>query len=284
MKRTLQSTLQRALQSKLDLRSRWTLVTGASSGLGLEMARAIARDHGGNVVLVARRRDRLEALAQELRTRHGVQVACIVADLSRPEDVERVYTEATHGRVLHGAILNAGVTYWGEAMKLEAGAFQSLLDTNVTSMVRLSSRVLPHLVEHRAPGGAGGGVMLISSVAAFIPVPYQAAYSGTKAFILGYGQALAQELRASGVSVTVFAPGGISTELLENSGLSRRFKAGDLGVMTAEQCAGHALRAFVRRKALAVPGLLNQTLALASRLLPRALLAQRTAALYRPER
>ncbi|WNG19679.1 SDR family NAD(P)-dependent oxidoreductase [Cystobacter fuscus] len=272
----------------IELRSRWTLVTGASSGLGLEMARAIARDHGGNVVLVARRKDRLETLCEELRTRHGVQAAFIVADLSRPEDVERVFAEATRERVLHGAILNAGVTYWGEAMKLDWDAFQALLNTNVTSMVRLSSLLLPHLVEQAgAQGGARGGaagLMLISSVAAFIPVPYQAAYSGTKAFILSYGQALAQELRHTGVSVTVFAPGGISTELLENSGLSRRFKAGDLGVMTAAQCATHAVRAFVQRKELSVPGLLNQTLALASRLLPRGLLAQRTAAMYRPER
>jgi short-subunit dehydrogenase len=267
----------------IDLRSRWTLVTGASSGLGLEMARAIARDHGGNVVLVARRQERLEALCEELRTRHGVQAAFIVADLSRPEDVERVFAEATRERVLHGAILNAGVTYWGEAMKLDWDAFQALLNTNVTSMVRLSSLLLPHLIE-QAGGARGGaaGLMLISSVAAFIPVPYQAAYSGTKAFILSYGQALAQELRHSGVSVTVFAPGGISTELLENSGLSRRFKAGDLGMMTAAQCATHAVRAFVQRKQLSVPGLLNQTLTLAARLLPRGLLAQRTAAMYRP--
>jgi uncharacterized protein len=266
------------MNRRIDLRSRWTLVTGASSGLGLEMARTIARDHGGNVVVVARRRERLEALCEELHTRHGVQAAFIVADLSRPEDVERVFAEATRERTLQGAILNAGVTYWGEAMQLDPAAFQILLDTNVTSMVRLSGLLLPHLVENRT----GGGLMLISSVAAFIPVPYQAAYSGTKAFILSYGQALAQELRPRDVSVTVFAPGGITTELLESSGLSRRFKAGDVGMMTAAQCATLALRAFVQRKELSVPGLLNQTLALAARLLPRGLLAQRTAAMYRP--
>lgn len=262
----------------LELRARWTLVTGASSGLGQEMARSIARDHGGHVLLVARRRDKLEALAEELRSRHGVQAACIVADLSRPEDVERVYTEATQGRDVHAVILNAGVTYWGEALKLDWSAFQAMLDTNVTSMVRLSTLFARHFVERRTEGG----LLLVSSVAAFIPVPYQAAYSGTKAFITSYGQALAQEVRAQGVSVTVFAPGGIATELLEKSGMSSRFKAGDLGVMSAEECAAHALRAFVHRKELYVPGLINQTLTLAARLLPRGFLAQRTAAMYRP--
>lgn len=230
------------------------------------------------MLLVARRRDKLEALAEELRSRHGVQAACIVADLSRPEDVERVYTEATQGREVHAVVLNAGVTYWGEALKLDWSAFQAMLDTNVTSMVRLSTLFAQHFVERHIEGG----LLLISSVAAFIPVPYQAAYSGTKAFITSYGQALGQEVRSQGVSVTVFAPGGIATELLEKSGMSTRFKAGDVGMMSAGECAAHALRAFVHRKELSVPGLVNQTLALAARLLPRGFLAQRTAAMYRP--
>jgi uncharacterized protein len=263
---------------KLELRGRWTLVTGASSGLGLEMARAIAREHGGHVLGVARRRDRLEALVEELRGRHGVRAEGLVADLSRPEDVERVFAEATQGRQLHAALLNAGVTYWGEAVKLDARAFQAMLDTNVTSVVRLSSLLAPHL----AANGTGGGLLFVSSVAGLIPVPYQAAYSGTKAFVLGYGQALAEELRPAGVSVTVFAPGGIATEMLEHSGLGLRFKAGDVGMMSAEACARHALRAFTGRQGVCVPGLLNQTLALAARVLPRGLLARRTATLYRP--
>ena len=267
------------MSQMLELRGRWTLVTGASSGLGVELARSIARDHGGHVFLVARRRDRLEALCEELRSRHGVQAACLSADLSRPEDVERVFTEATRERDIHAVILNAGVTYWGEALKQGWSDFQAMLDTNVTSLVRLSTLFLPYLIERETRGG----LLLVSSVGGLMPVPYQAAYSGTKAFVTSYGQALAQEVRPTGVSVTVFAPGGISTEMLERTGLSNRFKAGDLGMMTPEQCATHALRAFMHRKELSVPGLLNQTLALAARVLPRGFLAQRTAAIYRPD-
>ncbi|QRO00263.1 SDR family NAD(P)-dependent oxidoreductase [Archangium violaceum] len=267
------------MSQKLELRGKWTLVTGASSGLGVEIARSIARDHGGNVLVVARRRDRLEALCEELRSRHGVQAACITADLSRPEDVERVFTEATHERDIHAVVFNAGVTYWGEALKLGWSEFQAMLNTNVTSMVRLSTLFMSYLVER----GTKGGLMLVSSMASIIPVPYQAAYSGTKAFVTSYGQALAQEVRHTGVSVTVFVPGGISTEMLDRTGLSNRFKAGELGMMTAEQASAHAVRAFIHRRELYVPGLLNQTLALAARMLPRGFLAQRTAALYRPE-
>jgi hypothetical protein len=154
-----------------------------------------------------------------------------------------------------------------------------MLDTNVTSLVRLSTLFLPYLIERETRGG----LLLVSSVGGLMPVPYQAAYSGTKAFVTSYGQALAQEVRPTGVSVTVFAPGGISTEMLERTGLSNRFKAGDVGMMTPEQCATHALRAFMHRKELSIPGLLNQTLALAARVLPRGFLAQRTAAIYRPD-
>jgi hypothetical protein len=267
------------MNQTLELRGRWTLITGASSGLGVELARHIAKEQGGHVVLVARRRDRLETLAEELRSRYGVRTACVTADLSRPEDVERLFTEATTGRDIHAVILNAGVTYWGEAMKLGWSDFQAMLDTNVTSLVRLSTLFVPYLLER----GTHGGLMFVSSVAGLIPVPYQAAYSGTKAFVTSYGQCLAQELRPKGLSVTVFAPGGISTDMLVSAGLSNRFKAGDIGVMSPEACAAHAVRAFMRRKTLYVPGLVNQGLALAARVLPRGFLAQRTAAIYRPE-
>jgi uncharacterized protein len=125
--------------------------------------------------------------------------------------------------------------------------------------------------------------MLVSSVGGLMPMPLQAVYGGTKAFVTRFGQALDVELRPKGVSVTVFAPGGVATELLEVSGLDRKFKAGSLGVMPVERCAKEAVAALVQRRGLTVPGVLNQALALSTRLLPRGFLAQRTAALYKVE-
>ena len=252
----------------MNFRGRWALVTGASSGLGLAMAHCLARDYGANVVAVARRADRLASLQAELTSRYGVQVVSIVADLTQPTDVTRIFETATAGRDLYAAILNAGVTFYGQVLEQDPATFDAMLSTNVTSVVRLSQLFSRYLADR----AEGGGLMLVSSVASFAPIPFQTTYAATKSFVTSFGGGLAQELRDRNVSVTVFAPGGIATEMLELSGLSAKFKAGDLGVMDAETCARLALRAFARRRALYVPGALNKVLALAMKVVPSRLM------------
>jgi uncharacterized protein len=261
---------------ELSLQGRFTLVTGASAGLGREMARQIARRHGGHLVLVARRRERLDELAKELEG-HGAQVVCIAADLSKPDDVERVFEEATRGRAIHGAILNAGVTYFGHHLELHPNEQHAILSTNVMSVVRLSQLFLRHQIE-KSPGG---GVMAISSMAGAVPTPYQAMYSGTKAFLNQYGVALAEEVRGRDVSMTVFCPGGIATEMLEKAGYAHKFKKGDFGVMDADVCARLALDAFVSRRSFAVPGAIYRLGDLLQRLVPRSILASFQAQVFK---
>ena len=253
----------------LSLAGKYTLVTGASSGLGLEMARIVARDHKGNLVLVARRRDRLDALADELRTKHGVDVVCIAADMTLQADVERTFNESTAGRTLHAAILNAGVTYFGEALDQSFDDFQRLLATNVSSVVYLAQRYLTHQIA----AGTHGGVMLVSSVAGTTPTTYQATYCGTKAFLNNYGLALGEEIAGRGVSLSVFVPGGIATEMGEKSGTGRKFKRGDIGMMEADVCARAALDGFVSRRRFIIPGALNQLNDLLLRFTPRTMAA-----------
>lgn len=273
------------MAKRLQLRSRWVLVTGASSGLGLEMARVLAREHGANLVLVARRRERLDALAAELQRAHGVEAVALTADLATDGAAEAVLAGATAGgRRLSAVVLNAGVTYYGDALAQDPAALQALVRTNVLGMVDLASRAARHFIQTLEEGGEPGALLLVSSVGGLMPLPYQAAYGASKAFITSYGLSLGEELRGRGVSVTVFAPGGIATELLELSGLDAKFKAGQLGVMEAPACAARAVEALVQRRALVVPGFLNQALAAVPRLLPRRFLASRVAAIYRPAR
>jgi short-subunit dehydrogenase len=261
---------------KLSLQGKYTLITGASSGLGLEMARHVAKDHKGNLVLVARRLDRLEALAVELRA-HGVAVACIQADMTRREDVTRTFEEATRDRAVHAAILNAGVTYFGRAIEHDFEDFERMLATNVTSVVWLAQRFAQHILD-RAPGG---GVMIVSSLAGTTPTTFQAAYSGTKGFLNNFGMAFAEELAEHDMSLTTFVPGGIATEMGDKSGISRKFKKGDVGMMDADACARIAVDGFVRRKRFVVPGALNQLNDFVLRFTPRAVAVAMTAKLYR---
>jgi uncharacterized protein len=262
------------MTTAMSFESRWVLVTGASSGLGLELARQLARDHKANLVLVARRAERLAALKSELESKHGVSVHTIVADLSRESDVQRVFTETIEQRQLYGVILNAGITHFGEHFDLSWADFKAMIDTNVTSVAQLTHLFVPYLLEQKQ----GGGVMLVASMAGVTPVPYQSAYSGTKAFLVGFGHSLWHELRGRDVSITTFVPGGIATEMSDNAGLTEPFAA---FLQTAEACARDALFAFQRRKHTYVPGAVNQAGVLIGKLLPRSLMVGQVAAQYR---
>jgi uncharacterized protein len=257
----------------MDFRSRWVLVTGASSGLGYEMARQFALEHGANVIAVARRASRLEALKRELESRAGVKVETISADLAKLDDVERVFREATAKGPLYAAVLNAGVTHFGEYHELSWADFQTMLATNVTGVVRLTTLLLPYL-EQRAEGG---GLMIVSSLAGLQPVPYQTAYSATKAFLVAFGCGLWHETRDRGVSVTTFIPGGIKTEVTS----SERFGPLTGWLMPVEPCAREGIQAFGKRRYLHVPGAFTRVGSAFLDLLPRRFVASRLAATYR---
>jgi short-subunit dehydrogenase len=257
----------------LELKQRWILVTGASSGLGREMARQLVQRHAANLVIVARRKDKLEELATELEQSHSASVRVIAADLSREGEAERVFEEATRAVALHGAILNAGVTHFGNWDELGWDEFQKMLALNVTSVVRLTTLLLPYL-EQRSENG---GLMLVSSMAGMMPIPYQSAYSATKAFLVNFGCSLHHEMHPRGVSVTTFVPGGIQTEMTAG----QRFNDLRAWLMPVDRCALEAITAFRRRAYLHCPGITNRFGSVLSRLLPQRLFIAQVAAQYR---
>jgi short-subunit dehydrogenase len=206
-----------------------------------------------------------------------VKVQSIVADLSIESDVERVFQEATAEHDVYGAILNAGVTHFGEHLDLPWADFKRLLDTNVNAVAQLTHLCLPYLLDKKQ----AGGVMLVASMTGITPVPYQSAYSGSKAFLVGFGHGLWHELKHTDVSLTTFVPGGIATSMMDDSGLSRHFGSGGLFIQSAEACARSALAAFKRRKHTYVPGIVNQVGVLASKLLPRSVMVGQLAVEYR---
>lgn len=251
----------------MDFRNRWVLVTGASSGLGEEMARQLAAA-GAQLMLVARREERLRKLARELEAAHGTRSVLITADLAWPDEVERVYQEARAAGDVYAVILNAGITHFGRHLDLDWKQVDALLATNVNSVLHLAHRFLPDLVAR----GDGGGLLLVASMAGLMPTPFQAAYAGSKAFLVQFGQALAQELRGRAASVTVYCPGGIDTAMTRDSGL--RFFSNTPFLQDVGSCAAEGLAALRQRRTLYVPGRLNRLQVFMARFAPRALIAR----------
>ncbi|WP_158828670.1 SDR family NAD(P)-dependent oxidoreductase [Mucilaginibacter lacusdianchii] len=245
----------------LNFNNKWILVTGASSGLGYEMARQLAYQHKANLIIAARRADKLNQLKAELEQQAGVQVKVVVADLSVQADIDRLISLSLEGQELYAAILNAGITYFGPHIEMPEGDFERILQTNVISVVRITTQ----LVKHFEIAGKESGVMIVSSMAALYPPPYQAVYAGTKAFVMNFINALQYELKNKQLSLTVYAPGGIATEMTEGE----KFNELKAWLMPVEQAAKEGIAALQSRKYNHIPGLLNRVGSKFMKLLPK---------------
>ncbi|MCH2172622.1 SDR family oxidoreductase [Myxococcota bacterium] len=250
-------------QPNSSLRERygeWALVTGASGGLGAEFARALAAE-GMSCLLTARRRDRLDALAEELERDHGVATRSIVCDLADPVDVERL-AQAAASLDLGLLVNNAGYGYHGRFDKQATDRLRDMVSLNCSAPVVLTSRLLPAMRERKR-----GAVIITGSVSSYQPLPLHAVYAATKAFDQHWGEALATELTAEGIDVLVVAPGVTETEF--------QAVAGELphGGAPPAAVVREALEALGRQTTL-ITGWFNWARAMvASRLLPRRLAA-----------
>ncbi|HUJ28030.1 MAG TPA: SDR family oxidoreductase [Myxococcales bacterium] len=245
--------------------SQIALITGASSGLGLEYARLFARDHI-DVVLVARRRDRLEALAAELAKAHGVTAHVVPADLGRPDGPARVVDEVRKlGLDVDYLVNNAGFATHGPFAQLDAAREMEEVQVNVASLVALTRAFLPAMVERKR-----GRVLNIGSTAGFPPGPFMAVYYASKAFVNSFTEALWYELRGTGVTATVSCPGATATEFSSVAGTSKSllFK---LGAASAERVARDGYRAMHAGRAMVIHGLKNKLAIQSLRVSPRAI-------------
>jgi short-subunit dehydrogenase len=224
------------------------LVTGASSGLGLELARLFARD-GHELVVVARRRDHLEALATRLAAEHGVAARVIAEDLGDPVAPRRIFAELQDRRIDVEFLVNcAGFGMNGPFADSDLGRALALVQVNVASLMHLTHLVLPGMIARRS-----GRILNIGSTAGFQPGPGMAAYYASKAFVNSFTEALWYELRGTGVTATVSAPGATATEFgkVAGSAESRLFH---LGTTSAPDVAAHAYRAMMAGKSMSLPG------------------------------
>jgi uncharacterized protein len=240
------------------------LVTGASSGIGAEIARQLAaRGHG--VTLVARRRDRLEALAEELVREHGVRAGAETCDLTSP-DARRGLIEAVERRGLAVAVLvnNAGFGNGGLFHEQDAETELSMVRTNVEALLHLCHAFVPGMVRRRA-----GAVLNVASVAAFQPVPRQATYGATKAFVLSLTDAMSADLHGTGVTATSLCPGPVPTEFGEVAGVDEGLMNLPGISVSPEDVARAAVVGLDRGKRVVVPGAATRAAALLGSTSPR---------------
>lgn len=242
------------------------LITGASSGIGRELASLFAAD-GSQLVLVARREDRLQQLASELESKHGTKSIVIAADLSQPESSERVFsTLQEQGVEVDVLVNNAGFGQLGRFAEIDLQRQLNMIQVNVAALVHLTRKFLPGMIERKR-----GAILNLGSTASFQPGPNVAVYYATKAFVLSFSEAISEEVSSSGVTVTCLCPGPTITEFGEDS------KMHDTPVfqhnaMTVEAVAKAGYKALRRKKRLVIPGVVNNLLATSVRFTPRGVL------------
>jgi short-subunit dehydrogenase len=240
------------------------LVTGASSGIGAQLARELARD-GHDLILCARRLERMQALADEFKLM-GATCTVIAADLGKSGAAASLVREIEARGLTVDVLINAaGLGAQGRFHRSDPQRVGEMLQVNVMALTELTRLLLPSMVRRRR-----GHVMLLASTAAFQPGPNMAVYCASKAYVLSFGEAIAYEVRNTGVGVTTLCPGATETEFAEVASVanSALFKGRMIPVMSAGEVARIGYRGLKSRRFVVITGLLNRIMAISSRLSP----------------
>jgi short-subunit dehydrogenase len=254
---------------------KWALVTGASAGIGLALAEQLAAA-GANLVLTARRADRLDSLAARLRSEYSIEARIIAADLADPSVPQQLLSETEESGVAIDILINnAGFGYNGEFVKGDAAWQRQMVDLNCAAVVHLTRLFLPRMIERRR-----GYVMIVASTAAYQPVPYLATYAATKVFDRFLAEALAHEVSGYGVKVSALCPGPTESEFNEVAGL--REMRGRKS-QSAEEVARIGLEALVNGKHWVIPYAAGKVMVFMQRFAPRQLVSGAAAKMFRPK-
>ncbi len=256
-------------------RGKWSLVTGASAGIGLALAEELAAA-GAHLVLTARRKDRLESLASRLRSAHHVNVEVLpgdLADASAPEQIHS-FTQA-HSLEIELLINNAGFGSYGRFHEADLARQLEMVQVNCSAVAHLTHLYLGEMVARRH-----GDILIVASVAGFQAVPYISTYAATKAFDLRFAEGIAEEVRRFGVHVCALCPGSTATEFREVAEQPERtFR----GAETAQKVARTGLRALAEGKSSVISGFKNTLSVEGQRLAPRGLVTRVAAGMFEPK-
>ena len=253
--------------------AKWTLITGASEGLGVEFA-LLAAAEGRDLILVPRQGAKMERLAEELRARHRVAVEVWPVDLSDPEAVETLWRKVALRRHVEIVVNNAGLGRTGPFADPDLEREMASVMVNVVALTILTKRAVAHMLQQ-----GGGRILNIGSTAGFMPGPNMAVYHATKAYVLSLGEAVAEELRGTPVTVTTLCPGATRTAFARGAGMEGVRLLTALPPASAPRVARAGWRAMLRGRGLKVTGPINWLFSVGPRFAPRALVA-RIAAIF----
>jgi len=253
---------------------KWAIVTGASAGIGMTLARQLAAG-GAHLVLTARRKDRLDELAVRLHAEHGVSVEVFMADLAQPGASDAIFGFAQgKGIAVDVLVNNAGFGAYGPFEEIPVQRQLEMVQVNVAAVVQLTHLFLPAMLQRRR-----GYILILASTAAFQAVPYISTYAATKSFDLFFAEALAEEVRARGVNVTALCPGATSTEFQQVAAQpDYAFRAPE----SPEEVARVGLDALANGKPVVISGTRNRLMQQSQRLAPRRLVTSMAARIFKP--
>jgi short-subunit dehydrogenase len=241
------------------------VITGASSGIGEEFARQLA-SRRYDVVLVARRAERLQALAETLRKVHEVECVAFEADIARPEERDRLCDALAPDRSrLEMLVNNAGFGTHGFFHETDLARELELINVNCAAPVHLTKRMLPGMLERRR-----GFIVNVASLSAFTPGPVMAMYYASKAFLLSFSEALWEECRDTGVTVTALCPGPVRTEFQRSAGISPKARSSGTAPVPVERVVDDALRGLFDGRRVVIPGYQARIAVMLSRIIPKA--------------
>jgi len=259
-----------------EWRDKWALVTGASAGIGKALATELAAG-GTHLVLTARRRDRLEELAKQLRSKHKINVQVFEADLAKPSALEEIFQFTKEkGLAIELLVNNAGFGQYGELTSVEPQRLLDMVQVNCSAVLHLTRLYLPEMIARRS-----GDVLIVASTASFQAVPYISTYAATKVFDLFLAEGLAEEMKPYGVRVCALCPGTTESEFHELAGHAEHARRKS---ETAEKVAKTGLRALAGGKSYVISGLGNYLGAHGERLVPRRFVTRIAASLFRPRK
>lgn len=243
---------------------RYTLVTGASTGIGYELSKLFAKDKH-NLILVSRNKNKLQSVKNEL-LKYNIDIKILALDLESSEDIQSLFNYIEINKLAVNILINnAGIGTFGDFNDIEWSKEEALIDINIKALTQLTKYFLPKIIDYK-----NGGVLNVASTAAFCSGPRMAAYYASKAYVLNLTEAIYEEYKDNGIKISCLCPGPVKTSFQGKAGI-KKSEAAKKYLMDAEEVAKVCYKDFNKGKLIIIPGMKNKLLVMGNKLLPRSI-------------